>query len=105
MDQKSDPAILCARRSFSECKVLSIGTKEVTVPIEEGAAKYVPAAAVIRMPRALSGFIGRKARLGGLKSLMLKFGAQLRIALETVRLEYWRGGRNYKCRGEIRRYL
>ena len=65
MDQKSDPAILCARRSISVCKVLSVGTKEVTVPTEEGTAKYVPAAAVIRMFRALSGIIGRKARLGG----------------------------------------
>ncbi len=70
MDQKSDPAILCARRSFSECKVLSVGKKSVTVPTEEATAKYVPAAAVIRMSQALSGFIGRKARLGGLVSVM-----------------------------------
>ena len=77
----------------------------MTVPTEEATAKYVPAAAVIRMSQALSGFIGRKARLGGLVSLMWKCGAQLRIALETAKLEYWRGGRNYKCRGEIRRYL
>ncbi len=76
----------------------------MTVPTEEATAKYVPAAAVIRMSQALSGIIGRKARLGGL-FLMLKCGAQLRIALETGRLEYQRGGRNYKCRGEIRRYL
>ena len=85
--------------------MLSVGKKKVTVPTEEATAKYVPAAAVIRMWQALSGFIGRKARLGGKISLMLKCGAQLRIALETVFLEYWRGGRNYKCRGEIRRYL
>ena len=85
--------------------MLSIGKKKVMVPIEEATAKYVPAAAVIRMSQALSGFIGRKARLGGLVSLMWKCGAQLRIALETAKLEYWRGGRNYKCRGEIRRYL
>ena len=85
--------------------MLSVGKKKVTVPTEEATAKYVPAAAVIRMSQALSGFIGRKARLGGKISLMLKCGAQLRIALETVKLEYWRGGRNYKCRGEIRRYL
>jgi hypothetical protein len=37
----------------------------VTVPAEEGPANYVPAAAVIRRDRALSGFIGRKARVGG----------------------------------------
>ena len=40
----------------------------MTVPTEEATAKYVPAAAVIRMSQALSGFIGRKARLGGFKS-------------------------------------
>ena len=85
--------------------MLSVGKKKVTAPTEEATAKYVPAAAVIRMSQALSGFIGRKARLGGKISLMLKCGAQLRIALETVNLEYQRGGRNYKCRGEIRRYL
>ena len=32
----------------------------VTVPAEEAPANYVPAAAVIRRERALSGFIGRK---------------------------------------------
>ena len=50
--------------------MLSVGKKSVTVPTEEATAKYVPAAAVIRMVQALSGFIGRKARLGGLVSLM-----------------------------------
>ena len=39
--------------------------REVTVPAEEAPANYVPAAAVIRRGRALSGFIGRKARVGG----------------------------------------
>ena len=33
-----------------------------TVPAEEAPANYVPAAAVTRRGRALSGFIGRKAR-------------------------------------------
>ena len=37
----------------------------MTVPEEEGPANYVPAAAVIRRGRALSGVIGRKARAGG----------------------------------------
>jgi len=37
---------------------------------------YVPAPAVIRRPRALSGFIGRKERVGGLLRLMLKPTAQ-----------------------------
>ena len=38
----------------------------VTVPPEEAPANYVPAAAVIRRGQALSGFIGRKERVGGL---------------------------------------
>ena len=37
-----------------------------TVPQEEAPANYVPAAAVIRRGQALSGFIGRKERVGGL---------------------------------------
>jgi hypothetical protein len=40
-----------------------------TVPGEEGPANYVPAAAVIRGDRALSGVTGRKGRAGGLVSL------------------------------------
>ena len=39
--------------------------RRTTVPEEEGPANYVPAAAVIRRGRALSGVIGRKARAGG----------------------------------------
>ena len=39
--------------------------RERTVPEEEAPANYVPAAAVIRRGRALSGFIGRKAHAGG----------------------------------------
>ena len=42
--------------------------RKVTVPAEEAPANYVPAAAVIRRGRALSGIIGRKARAGGLSS-------------------------------------
>jgi hypothetical protein len=38
----------------------------MTVPVEEVSANYVPAAAVIRRRRALSGIIGRKGRAGGL---------------------------------------
>ena len=38
--------------------------RRMTVPAEEAPANYVPAAAVIRRGRALSGFIGRKARAG-----------------------------------------
>ena len=46
------------------------------VPTEEAPAKYVPAAAVIRMVRALSGIIGRKARVGGSLSRNSNLGAQ-----------------------------
>ena len=42
----------------------------VTVPAEEAPANYVPAAAVIRRERALSGFIGRKELVGGSVSQM-----------------------------------
>ena len=38
------------------------------VPKEKGPANFVPAAAVIRRVQALFGFIGRKARAGGLAS-------------------------------------
>ena len=38
----------------------------------EEVGNYVPAPAVIRRPQALSGFIGRKARVGGFARLLLK---------------------------------
>ena len=37
----------------------------MTVPPQEAPANYVPAAAVIRRGRALSGFIGRTELVGG----------------------------------------
>ncbi len=43
-----------------------------TVPEEQAPANYVPAAAVIRRGRALSGFIGRKGPAGGRVSLGLQ---------------------------------
>jgi hypothetical protein len=43
--------------------------REWTVPEEEAPANYVPAAAVIRRGRALSGVTGRKGRVGGVVSL------------------------------------
>ena len=49
----------------------------MTVPTEEAPANSVPAAAVIRRVRALSGIIGRKEFVGGLLSLVLNAGAQL----------------------------
>ena len=39
--------------------------EQMTVPLEEAPANYVPAAAVIRRGRALSGIIGRKEYVGG----------------------------------------
>jgi hypothetical protein len=45
------------------------GGRERTVPQEEAPANYVPAAAVRRRGRALSGVTGRKGRAGGLASL------------------------------------
>lgn len=59
----------------------------MTVPLEEAPANYVPAAAVIRRGRALSGIIGRKGYVGGLESQMLKREAQPHKAFETSRLE------------------
>ena len=54
---------------FLSCKPLSAGTI-VTVPAEEAPANYVPAAAVIRRGQALSGFTGRKERVGGHAGLL-----------------------------------
>ena len=41
----------------------------MTVLLEEAPANYVPAAAVIRRGRALSGIIGRKGYVGGFLSM------------------------------------
>ena len=76
----------------------------MTVPQEEATANYVPAAAVIRRWRALSGIIGRKAHVGGMLSPELKCGAQPRRAPDTGRLERGRGKGNSQCSGEMRRY-
>ena len=67
----------------------------VTVPYQKAPANYVPAAAVIRRERALSGFIGCKACVGGFLSLWFKSGAQLQFAMETELLEYGRGKWNF----------
>ena len=75
---------------------LIIGNDDkLTVPYQKAPANYVPAAAVIRRGRALSGFIGRKACVGGLLSLRLKPEAQPRFVLETGRLECGRGKWNF----------
>ena len=54
-------------------------TKKMTVAKEKAPANYVPAAAVIRRERALSGIIGRKAFVGDLLSMGLKPEAQPRF--------------------------
>ena len=51
-------------------KTIRLGNEsDVMVLYQKAPANYVPAAAVIRRGRALSGFIGRKACVGGLLSL------------------------------------
>ena len=67
----------------------------MTVPFKKAPANYVPAAAVIRRGRALSGFIGCKGCVGGSLGLRFKSEAQLRFALETDLLEYGRGKWNF----------
>ena len=44
--------------------------RNLTVPAEEAAANYVPAAAVIRRQQALFGVTGRKECVGGAPSLV-----------------------------------
>ena len=98
-----DAATPRAGRRPSGCKPLSAG-KTSTVPAEEAPANYVPAAAVTRRGRALSGFIGRKARAGGRSSGTSNPGAQPRAGSRTGRLASGRGGRNSRCSGGMRRY-
>ena len=75
---------------------LAIGNdSKLTVLYQKAPANYVPAAAVIRRERALSGFIGCKGCVGGKISLKFKTGAQLQFASETVFLEYGRGKWNF----------
>ena len=77
---------------------------EGRVPEEKASANSVPAAAVIRRMRALSGFIGFKGCVGGSLSQWLNCGAQPRIAIETGLLEWVRSTRNAWCSGEMHRY-
>src|SRR6202012_5765212 len=70
--RKPDAATPRGGRRLSGCKPLSGRTKPlrliaegVTGLAEQAHHNYVPAAAVIRRGQALSGFIGRKERVGG----------------------------------------
>ena len=47
----------------------------MTVPLKEAPANYVPAAAVIRRERALSGITGLKVHAGGKLSQVLNLAA------------------------------
>ena len=76
----------------------------LTVPNQKATANYVPAAAVIRRWQALSGIIGRKARVGGFKSDVKARLGNRGGSLETVKLECRRGKWNSMCSGEMRRY-
>ena len=65
--------------------------KMMTLFREEAPANFVPAAAVIRRGRALSGMIGRKEFVGGICCYMLNPRFILRSACNTLLLEYSRG--------------
>ncbi len=54
-------------RVVNHCQV-GRSSSELTLPSEEDTAKFVPAAAVIRVCQALFGITGRKGRVGGLLS-------------------------------------
>ena len=73
----SDAATPREGRRFSDCKPLFLVKKQMTVAKEEATANYVPAAAVIRRWRALSGFTGCKGCVGGISSQKWKLRAQL----------------------------
>ena len=70
-----DPATPREGRRPSGRKPLLYGKKKMTVPYEEVPANYVPAAAVIRRGRALSGITGRKGRAGCASSRLSKIRA------------------------------
>ncbi len=76
----------------------------LTVPAEEAAANYVPAAAVIRRQQALFGVTGRKECVGALQVRCEISRLNWEGAPDTAGLECGRGERNSWCSGEMRRY-
>ena len=88
----------------SRRRVAGLRDRPATLGAEEAPANYVPAAAVTRRGRALSGFIGRKARAGGAPSGTSNLGAQPPAGSRTGALVSGRGGRNSRCSGGMRRY-
>ena len=73
----------------------------LTVPNQKATANYVPAA-VIRRWQALSGIIGRKARVGGFKSDVKAHGSTVEGHWKLENLSA-RGKWNSMCSGEMRR--
>ena len=82
----SDAATPREGRRSSDCKPKLSGTI-MTVPEEKAPANYVPAAAVIRRERALSGITGCKGSVGGSLSQSSKPVAQPQPAIDTGDLE------------------
>ncbi len=76
----------------------------MTVPAEEAAANYVPAAAVIRRQQALFGVTGRKGCVGGVLFRCEISRLNWEGAPKTGTLERGRGKWNSWCSGEMRRY-
>ena len=73
--------------------LLASKKRKVTVGAEKAPANYVPAAAVIRRARALSGIIGRKGLVGGWSRLVVKSsGSAGGVRWGTGWLECGRGG-------------
>ena len=65
----------------------------------------MPAAAVIRRIRALSGVTGRKElRRWFVKRIVKSGGSTVQAIIRTHKLENGRGNWNFLCRSEIRRY-
>ena len=91
----SDEGLWVVKLCCEERNVIIGNDDSLTVLHQKAPANYVPAAAVIRRGQALSGFIGRKACVGGLLSLRLKPEAQPRFVLKTGKLEYGRGKWNF----------
>ncbi|KAF1854555.1 hypothetical protein Lal_00008065 [Lupinus albus] len=69
MDESLTEQRRVSEEGFRIVKLCLLGRILMTVLKEEATANYVPAAAVIRRWRALSGIIGRKGRVGGFISL------------------------------------
>ena len=61
----NDEGLRVVKFCYKGRKVIGGNGYQLTVPYEKATANYVPAAAVIRRWRALSGIIGRKERAGG----------------------------------------